>query len=134
MTLCVVAVFVGACYLTSLFDDTFFCGRDVAVQWSQKEGACSVFYAREPFILNYALGLSCYIVTYAISVVLLCRGYLQASAGKKSALFVGSLPVISGTVRFICLNVGTGQDNLVCECLATNHTVCNAMAHRLTRL
>ncbi|KAF3031115.1 hypothetical protein E8E11_004389 [Didymella keratinophila] len=113
MTLCVVAVFVVACYLTSLFDDTFFCGRDVAVQWSQAAGACSVFYAREPFILNYALGLSCYLVTYAISVSLLCKGTLKASAGVKGALLVGSLPIISGTVRFICLNVETGQDNLV---------------------
>ena len=120
MTLCVVAVFVVDCYLTSLFDDTFFCGRDVAVQWSQAAGACSVFYAREPFILNYALGLSCYLVTYAISVRLLCKGTLKASAGVKGALLVGSLPIISGTARFICLNVETGQGNLVCKSLTMN--------------
>jgi hypothetical protein len=46
-----ITAFVVASYLTILFDDTFFCGTPVSVQWSQEEGACSVFYAPEPFIL-----------------------------------------------------------------------------------
>ena len=29
-----VTAFVVVCYLTSLFDDTFFCGKDISVQWS----------------------------------------------------------------------------------------------------
>ena len=53
--------FVVACYLAILFDDTFFCGADVAVQWSPEEGACSVFYATPPFILNFTLNLACYL-------------------------------------------------------------------------
>jgi hypothetical protein len=32
--------FVVACYLTSLFDDTFFCGRNVSVQWSRMVVRC----------------------------------------------------------------------------------------------
>lgn len=86
MTLCAAAVFVVAYYLTRLFDDTLFCGRDVAVQWSQTDGACSVFYAGAPFIPNYALGLSCYLVTYVISVRLLCKGTLNLrwSQGRSS--------------------------------------------------
>ena len=54
--------FVCACYITILWDDTFFCGGDVSVQWSQEEGACSVFYAPEPFIVNFTLNLACYLV------------------------------------------------------------------------
>lgn len=54
--------FVSACFLAILFDDTFFCGSDVSVQWSQEEGACNVFWAPEPFIINFTLNLACYLV------------------------------------------------------------------------
>lgn len=57
-----ITVFVVACYVAILFDDTFFCGSDVSVQWSQEEGACSVFYAPEPFIVNFTLNLACYLI------------------------------------------------------------------------
>lgn len=59
-TLYGITAFVCISYLVILFDDTFFCGKDVSVQWSQEEGACSVFYAPEPFILNFTLNLACY--------------------------------------------------------------------------
>jgi hypothetical protein len=57
-----ITAFVVACYVAILFDDTFFCGANVSVQWSQEEGACSVFYAPEPFIVNFTLNLACYLV------------------------------------------------------------------------
>lgn len=109
------SVFVIACYLTSLFDDTFFCGKDVSVQWSQETGACSVFYAVEPFIVNFTLGLTCYLIIYMLPVVLLFQGILEASTAMILILAMGSLPITTGIVRFICLKVGTGQDNLVCK-------------------
>jgi hypothetical protein len=56
-----ITAFVCASYMAILWDDTFFCGKDVSVQWSQEEGACSVFYAPEPFILNFTLNLACYL-------------------------------------------------------------------------
>lgn len=107
--------FVVACYLTILFDDTFFCGANVSVQWSQEEGACSVFYAPEPFILNFTLNLACYLAVYAIPAVLLLRGVLAGSAGVVVTFALGALTIASGIVRFVCLKVGTGQENLVCE-------------------
>jgi hypothetical protein len=107
--------FVVACYLTSLFDDTFFCGRNVSVQWSQEDGACSVFYAQEPFILNFSLGLACYLAIYAVPMILLVQGSLKTSAGVMVTFAFGALAIALGTVRFICLKVGTGQENLVCE-------------------
>jgi hypothetical protein len=57
-----ITAFVSACYFAILWSDTFFCGKDVSVQWSQEEGACSVFYAPEPFIANFTLNLACYLV------------------------------------------------------------------------
>jgi hypothetical protein len=111
----VMTAFVAACYLTSLLDDTFFCGIHVSVQWSQEEGACSVFYAQEPFILNFALGLTCYLVIYLLPIILIRQRIFKASAGVIVTFAMGALPIASGIIRFICLKVGTGQDNLVCK-------------------
>jgi hypothetical protein len=61
-SLCAATVFVAGCYLAILFDDTFYCGKNVSVQWLQEDGACSVFYAQTPFLLNFALSLACYLV------------------------------------------------------------------------
>jgi hypothetical protein len=107
--------FVVACYLTTLLDDTFFCGKDVSVQWSQEKGACSVFYAQEPFILNFTLGLTCYLIIYILPTTLLIQGILKASTAVILTLAMGALPIVTGIVRFICLKVGTGQENLVCR-------------------
>jgi hypothetical protein len=109
--------FVVACYLTILFDDTFFCGTPVSVQWSQEEGACSVFYAPEPFILNFTLNLACYLVVYSIPLILLTQGILRSSTGVTLTFALGALTIASGIVRFVCLKVGTGQENLVCKYL-----------------
>ncbi|KAI0568502.1 hypothetical protein TUN199_12027 [Pyrenophora tritici-repentis] len=105
--------FVVACYLTSLLDDTFFCGKDVSVQWSQEEGACSVFYAQEPFILNFTLGLTCYLIIYMLPTILLIQGILETSTAIVLTLAMGTIPIVTGIVRFVCLKVGTGQENLV---------------------
>lgn len=110
-----ITAFVVASYLTILFDDTFFCGTPVSVQWSQEEGACSVFYAPEPFILNFTLNLACYLVVYAVPVVLLVKGILRSSTGVGLTFALGALTIASGIVRFVCLKVGTGQENLVCK-------------------
>lgn len=110
-----ITAFVVACYVTILFDDTFFCGVPVSEQWSQEEGACSVFYAPEPFILNFTLNLACYLVVYAVPVVLLAKGVLRSSTGVALTFALGALTIASGIVRFVCLKVGTGQENLVCK-------------------
>jgi hypothetical protein len=109
--------FVVACYLTILFDDTFFCGIPVSIQWSQEEGACSVFYAPEPFILNFTLNLACYLVVYAIPVILLAKRVLRNSTGVTLTFASGALTIMSGIVRFAALKIGTGQENLVCKFL-----------------
>ncbi|CAG5178867.1 uncharacterized protein ALTATR162_LOCUS8915 [Alternaria atra] len=108
-----ITAFVIASYLAILFDDTFFCGTPVSVQWSQEEGACSVFYAPEPFILNFTLNLACYLAVYAVPVVLLVKGVLRSSTGVSLTFALGALTIASGIVRFVCLKVGTGQENLV---------------------
>ncbi|KAF1940986.1 hypothetical protein EJ02DRAFT_455529 [Clathrospora elynae] len=106
-------IFVIVCYLTILFDDTFFCGKNVSVQWLQEEGACSVFYAPEPFIVNFTLNLACYLVVYAVPLILLAQGVLRSSTGVSLTFVLGALTIISSIVRFVTLKVGTGQENLV---------------------
>jgi hypothetical protein len=110
-----ITAFVIVCYLTILFDDTFFCGKNVAVQWSQEEGACSVFYAPEPFILNFTLNLACYLAVYAVPLVLLAQGVLRAETGVMMTFGLGALTIAASVVRFVTLKVGTGQANLVCK-------------------
>jgi hypothetical protein len=115
-TLLCISVFVPSCYLTTLFDDTFYCGKDVSIQWSQEDGACSVFYAQTPWFLNFSLGLACYLAIYTWPLIPLYQGVLKASIGVSSIFALGALAIACAVVRFACLKVGTGQENLVCEC------------------
>ncbi|TDZ67769.1 hypothetical protein CTRI78_v002607 [Colletotrichum trifolii] len=108
-----ITAFVCLSYTAVLFDDTFFCGKDVSVQWSQEEGACSVFYAPEPFILNFTLNLACYIFVYMLPIGLLIQGVLKPSKGLTLAFVLGILTIFTTIVRFITLKLGTGQENLV---------------------
>jgi hypothetical protein len=86
-TMIATTVFVVACYLTILFDDTSLCRKHVSVQWSQEEGACSMFYVPDPFILNLTVNLACYLAVYAVLVVLLARGVLNQVFNGRGAHF-----------------------------------------------
>ncbi|KAL7755394.1 hypothetical protein ACKLNR_014492 [Fusarium oxysporum f. sp. zingiberi] len=108
-----IIAFVSLAYMAILWDDTFFCGKDVSVQWSQDEDACNVFYAPEPFFLNFALDLSCYIAIYTFSLILMIQGFVQPSTGVTVTFIIGALTICTIIVRFITLKVGTGQENLV---------------------
>jgi hypothetical protein len=54
-------------------------------------------------------------VVYAVPVVLLVKGILRSSTGVGLTFALGALTIASGIVRFVCLKVGTGQENLVCK-------------------
>ncbi|KAK1672189.1 archaeal flagellin N-terminal-like domain-containing protein [Colletotrichum godetiae] len=111
-----ITAFVCLSYMAILWDDTFFCGKDVSVQWSQEDGACSVFYAPEPFILNFTLNLACYLcasLVYVLPLTLLIQGVLERSIGLTLTFVLGTLTIMTTIVRFITLKVGTGQENLV---------------------
>lgn len=56
----IITAYVCTAYFVVLWMDTFYCGVPVSVQWSQEEGACSVFYAPLPFRFNFAMNLSSY--------------------------------------------------------------------------
>lgn len=56
-----VTAYVCTAYMVVLWMDTFYCGVPVSIQWSQEEGACSVFYAPIPFYFNFAMNLSSYV-------------------------------------------------------------------------
>jgi hypothetical protein len=114
-SLCAATVFVAGCYLAILFDDTFYCGKNVSVQWLQEDGACSVFYAQTPFLLNFALSLACYLVIYAWPLIPLSRSGLGESTGLLLIFVMGGLAIASGGLRFACLKVGGRQENLVCK-------------------
>lgn len=43
--------------LTTCFLDTFWCGRNVAVNWSLEETACNTFASKEVFRTDWALNV-----------------------------------------------------------------------------
>jgi hypothetical protein len=131
-----VTAFVCLSYVVILWGGTFFCGKDVSVQWSQQEGACSVFYALEPFIINFALDLTCYFASWSLflpksrlplqilssvhlvctlSLILILKGLIRYSTVVGVTLALGALTIMVIIVRFITLKIGTGQENLVCQ-------------------
>jgi len=108
-----VTAYVCASYITILWDDTFFCGGDVSVQWSQDEDACSVFWADDPFYINFALNLSCYIFVYGLPLFLLKNAPKSIIPGIMVTFGMGLLTLIVCVVRFAGLETITDQDNLV---------------------
>jgi hypothetical protein len=114
-SLSAIGLFVAACYLAILFSNTFYCGKNVSVQWSQADDACSVFYARTPFLLNFALSLACYVVIYAWPLLPLSQHALRESTGLLVIFVLGALAIASGVFRFLCLTIGARKESLICK-------------------
>jgi len=96
-----------------LFDDTFYCGGDVSVQWSQADGACSVFWAPDPFYINFALNLSCYIFVYTLPLFLLKDLSNSLRIGVLITFFMGFVTLVICAVRFATLEAVFSQPNFV---------------------
>ncbi|KAI5200673.1 hypothetical protein AUEXF2481DRAFT_3040 [Aureobasidium subglaciale EXF-2481] len=109
----VITAYVCCAYMTVLWMDTFYCGTPVSVQWSQEEGACSVFYAEIPFYFNFSMNLSSYIFIYGLPLFLL-KGL---SKEHKTAVYftfsLGIVPALTTVIRFITLNTDSSEPNLV---------------------
>lgn len=54
-------------------------------------------------------------LVYALPLILLLQGVLHHSKGVTLTFVLGALTICTTMVRFICLKVGTGQENLVCK-------------------
>jgi hypothetical protein len=53
-----VTIFTGCAMVTTFFLDTFWCGRQVSVQWSPEEGACNTFNSKEVFRIDWATNVT----------------------------------------------------------------------------
>ncbi|KAG2161875.1 hypothetical protein D6C86_09236 [Aureobasidium pullulans] len=109
----IITAYVCLAYFTVLWLDTFYCGVPVSIQWSQEEGACSVFYADTPFYFNFTMNLSSYIFIYTLPLFLL-KGM---SKEHKTAIYftfsLGIVPALTTLIRFITLNTDSNEPNLV---------------------
>lgn len=128
----IVTAYVCTAYFVVLWIDTFYCGIPVSVQWSQEEGACSVFYATTPFYFNFAMNLSSYVfgkithrllkrmstnqhlLVYALPLFLLPGMRKDHKAAIYFTFSLGIIPALTCMIRFIVLTVETGEPNLVC--------------------
>lgn len=128
-----VTAYVCTAYVIVLWMDTFYCGVPVSVQWSQEEGACSVFYAPIPFYFNFAMNLSSYVfgkqccihisgnlltdinAVYALPLFLLPGMKKEHKAAIFFTFSLGIIPALTCMIRFIVLNTDETQPNLVCK-------------------
>jgi hypothetical protein len=53
-----VTVFTGGAMVTTLFLDTFWCGRNVSSNWSPEESACNTFASKEVFRIDWATNVT----------------------------------------------------------------------------
>ncbi|KAG9659343.1 hypothetical protein KCU95_g13024, partial [Aureobasidium melanogenum] len=109
----VVTAYVCCAYMTVLWMDTFYCGVPVSVQWSQEEGACSVFYADTPFYFNFSMNLSSYIFIYGLPLFLLKGMSKEHKAAIYFTFSLGIIPALTTLIRFITLNTDSSEPNLV---------------------
>ncbi|KAG9594740.1 hypothetical protein KCU77_g3009, partial [Aureobasidium melanogenum] len=109
----VVTAYVCCAYMCVLWMDTFYCGVPVSVQWSQEEGACSVFYADTPFYFNFSMNLSSYIFIYGLPLFLLKGMSKEHKAAIYFTFSLGIIPALTTMIRFITLNTDSSEPNLV---------------------
>ncbi|KAL1311456.1 hypothetical protein AAFC00_004401 [Neodothiora populina] len=108
-----VTAYVCCAYIVVLWIDTFYCGGNVSVQWSQDPDACSVFYADDPFYINFSLNLSSYVFVYTLPLFLLPNMKKEHKAAIYFTFSLGVIPALVCMIRFITLNTDEGQPNLV---------------------
>ncbi|KAI5269385.1 hypothetical protein E4T47_07084 [Aureobasidium subglaciale] len=109
----VITAYVCCAYMTVLWMDTFYCGTPVSVQWSQEEGACSVFYAETPFYFNFSMNLSSYIFIYGLPLFLLKGLGEEHKTAVYFTFSLGFVPALTTVIRFITLNIDSSEPNLV---------------------
>lgn len=125
-----ITALVGLSYMAILWDDTFYCGKNVSVQWSQEDGACSVFYADDPFILNFTLNLACYLAGMTISPFVLSM--LPSSHESANC----PLPSIRPPPRIVdsaCSHTLAGSDHHFCPRYLDHPHHCRTLRHALGR-
>jgi hypothetical protein len=53
-----VTFFTGSAMISTFFLDTFWCGRQVSLNWSTEEGACNTFASKEVFRIDWATNVT----------------------------------------------------------------------------
>jgi hypothetical protein len=53
-----VSVFTACAMLTTFFLDTFWCGRQVSLNWSTDEEACNTFASKEVFRVDWSMNVT----------------------------------------------------------------------------
>ncbi|CAD0085516.1 unnamed protein product, partial [Aureobasidium vineae] len=109
----VITAYVCSAYMTVLWTDTFYCETPVSVQWSQEEGACSVFYAETPVYFNFSVNLSSYIFIYGLPLFLLKGMSKEHKAAIYFTFSLGIVPALTTSIRFVTLNTDSNEPNLV---------------------
>jgi len=53
-----VSIYTACAMVTTFFLDTFWCGRQVSLNWSTEEGTCNTFASKEVFRIDWSTNIS----------------------------------------------------------------------------
>ena len=68
-----VSVFTATAMVTTCFLDTFWCGRDVSVNWSPEEGLCNTFASKEVFRTDWIMNIITDLLSESNMLVEMCE-------------------------------------------------------------
>ncbi|EUC39822.1 hypothetical protein COCMIDRAFT_31108 [Bipolaris oryzae ATCC 44560] len=98
-----VVFFVTASAIAAYVAITFWCGTDLAINWSDKPGACSAFSAKPLGQLTWSLNIISEIFIFLLPLPIIRSlnfRYRREKAGLLCMFMLGSLTITSSIVRF----------------------------------
>ncbi|KAI0610722.1 hypothetical protein TUN205_05005 [Pyrenophora tritici-repentis] len=103
----VVSTFTLCAMVTTFFLDTFWCGRQVSLNWSPDEGACNTFSSKEVFRIDWALNVSSDLFIFALPFPLLRQLQLRRRQiwGLVLTFSLGIVTIAMSILRFATIEV-----------------------------
>ncbi|KAF3005976.1 hypothetical protein E8E13_010360 [Curvularia kusanoi] len=93
--------------ITTCFLDTFWCGRDVSVNWSLDEEACSTFNSKIVFRVDWAMNITTDVLICCLPFPLLYQLQLNRRQiwGLIITFSLGAITIVVSVVRFATIEV-----------------------------
>ncbi|CAI6338664.1 unnamed protein product [Periconia digitata] len=101
-----VTFIIAVCSMVTLFADTFWCGTDISINWSNAKSDCTVFTSMTLAKMNWALHFSCEIMLFVLPLPLI-NGLRLSQRREKAGILVvfllGAITILVSTARFTAM-------------------------------
>ncbi|KAJ4986625.1 archaeal flagellin n-terminal-like domain-containing protein [Stagonosporopsis vannaccii] len=103
----VVSMFTASAMITTCFLDTFWCGRQVSVNWSLDDDACSTFNSKVVFRVDWAMNIITDVLICVLPFPLLHQLQLNRRQiwGLIATFSLGAITIAVSVVRFATIEV-----------------------------